>query len=245
MTAKLSADVIRDLPAQQAMMLLLHEIKRRGAMGGLDHLYPDTGPLRRELYPKHIRMFAAGKTHKQRVAMGGNRVGKSYIGAYETALHLTGLYPHWWPGYRFDRPILAWGCGTKADKVRDVNQKILCGKLRTVKSVAVCDGGLIPQRMLKRALRKNGVLDAIDQIEIQHSKGWTNTLAFKSYEQGRQSFEAEAVDFAWLDEEPTKEIYDEVLMRLLTTKGIVLSTLTPVEGLTECVVALLEDTEFI
>lgn len=229
-----------------ALVLLIRELRSRTDLGGLESFYPDTGSLRRELYPKHVALLNAGRTHNERVALGGNRVGKTVgIGGYETALHLTGLYPHWWEGRRFDRPILAWACGTKSVKVRDVNQRKLLGNLRKVGGVTVSEGGLVPKRLIGRMSRKTGVTDAIDQVTVRHVKGFDSLLTFKSYEEGRPSFEAEAVDWIWLDEEPTKPIYDECKMRLLTTRGSILSTMTPVEGMTEAVMGLLEGTEFV
>src|SRR6266550_4536570 len=56
--------------------------------------YPDEGPLRRELYPKHMAFFAAGREYQERAMVAGNRCGKTVVGAYETAVHLTGMYPH-------------------------------------------------------------------------------------------------------------------------------------------------------
>ena len=41
--------------------------------------------------------------------MAANRVGKSYVGAMEMAIHLTGEYPKWWKGKRFKEPIKAMG----------------------------------------------------------------------------------------------------------------------------------------
>ena len=104
-----------------ALFLLLQEYKSRTELGGLDALYPEEGPLRRELYHKHTAMLAAGKEFNERACFGGNRVGKTLsIGGFETALHLTGLYPDWWEGHRFNHKILVWAAGTKAVKVRNV-----------------------------------------------------------------------------------------------------------------------------
>ena len=78
-----------------------------GAVGSvqrskLREFYPETGPLRRELYPRHLEFFAAGRKHRERLMLAANRVGKTEgVGGYEVALHLTGAYPDWWPGRRF------------------------------------------------------------------------------------------------------------------------------------------------
>lgn len=229
-----------------ACYLLIKEIRRRTEADKLQLLYPDTGRLRRELYGKYTEVFTAGAEHQERCTLGGNRVGKTLgIGGYETAVHLTGLYPPWWDGYRFDRPILAWAAGTKSAKVRDVNQKMLLGSLHQRKGFTQADGGLIPESRIGRLTRRTGVADAVDQVVVKHVNGFENVCTFKSYEEGRSSFEAEAVHWIWLDEEPSKPIYDECKMRILTTRGRILATFTPVEGLTETVLALLENTDLI
>ena len=42
------------------------ELARRTARRKLFTYFPDSGPLRRELYPKHLAFFEAGLTHRQR-----------------------------------------------------------------------------------------------------------------------------------------------------------------------------------
>ena len=226
--------------------ILVRQIRQRTEAGALATLYPDTGPLRRELYGKYTDAFRAGLIHNERAILGGNRVGKTLgIGGYETALHLTGLYPPWWDGWRCNYPILVWAAGTKAIKVRDVNQKVLLGNLHKMRGYTQAHGGLVPARHVGRLTRKSGVGNAVDQAIIKHVHGHENTLTFKSYEEGRTSFEAEGVDFIWLDEECSKPIYDECKMRILTTHGRILSTFTPVEGMTETVMSLLADTDLL
>ena len=178
---------------------------------------------------------------------GGYINHNSYsIGGYEVAAHLTGLYPDWWVGRRFTDPILVWACGTKSAKTRDINQRLLLGSLRRTAAVTVTSKeGLIPSRVVSRVTRKSGISDAVDTAYIRHAEGHENRLMFKSYEEGRTAFEGEAAHFIWLDEEPTKAIYDECMMRLLTTQGLIMVTLTPVEGMTEVVLNLLEGTEFL
>jgi hypothetical protein len=64
----------------------------------IDTLYPDSGPLRRGLYPQHLAFFRGGTTYKERLFGAGNRAGKTTAGAFELTLHLTGAYPKWWEG---------------------------------------------------------------------------------------------------------------------------------------------------
>ena len=107
------------------LQLLQQELQRQ-RHSKLAQLYPDSGALRRELYAKHVAFFEAGSEYRERAAIAGNRTGKSFgIGGYETVLHLTGLYPEWWPGKRFNGAIDGW-CATDTNRqTRDILQRIL------------------------------------------------------------------------------------------------------------------------
>ena len=90
-------------------------------------LFPPAGPFRRELYPRQMEHFRAGATHRERCLMGGNRTGKTLSGAYELTAHLTGDYPEWWDGRRFDEPGHYWAAGKQNQTVRDIIQAELFG----------------------------------------------------------------------------------------------------------------------
>ena len=65
------------------LQLLQQELQRQ-RHSKLAQLYPDSGPLRRELYSKHLAFFEAGAEYRERAAIAGNRTGKSYgIGGFE------------------------------------------------------------------------------------------------------------------------------------------------------------------
>ncbi len=68
--------------------------------------------------------------------------------------------------------------------------------------------------------------------------GWS-TLGFKSYQQGRGSFEGTALHGIWLDEEPPEDVYGECLIRTATTDGIVMLTFTPLAGMSEVVMSFM------
>lgn len=200
-------------------------------------LFPANGPLRRELYLKHLQFFAAGKNFQERCMMAANRVGKTWsVGGYETTLHLTGLYPDWWPGRRFKRPIDAWAAGDTSETTRDIIQFSLLGPLTDIGT------GLIPQRcIVGEPTRRAGVSQAVDTIRVKHISGGVSTIGLKSYDQGRKKFQGTAKHLVWLDEEPPADVYDECMMRLMTTDGIMLCTFTPLEGLTEVALRFLPD----
>ena len=56
-----------------------------------------------------------------------NRVGKTKTMLYELVLHLTGIYPKWWVGRRFKRPIDAWLVGMTFGSLRNTLQVDLLG----------------------------------------------------------------------------------------------------------------------
>lgn len=208
----------------------MEERARRSQSKRLYSYYPTDGPLRRELYPKHLEFFEAGAKYRERAFIAANRIGKTEgAGGYETVLHLTGLYPDWWVGRRFDHPVSWWAAGKTNQTTRDILQiKLLGPKNRR-------GTGLLPGNKIKRITTKIGITDSADTVEVQHTSGGISVLGFKSYQQGRDGFEGTERHGIWLDEEPPMDIYGECLIRTMTTRGLVLMTMTPLEGLTEAV----------
>lgn len=205
----------------------------------LESYYPAHGRLRRELYVKHLEFFEAGAHHNERLFMAANRVGKTEVGAYETTLHLTGAYPPWWRGRRFNRPITAWAAGQSAKTTRDVLQLALLGP-------AFRSGtGMIPLEAILDTTPKAGLPEAVETIYVRHVSGGRSEIALKSYDQQVESFYGTGKDLIWLDEEAEQGIYVECLTRTLSTvpgdpNGIMLFTFTPLYGMTDIVRQFLE-----
>lgn len=225
-----------DLAAQVA---ILRELERRRARRRLWSYFPDTGPLRRELYPQHLAFFEMGATCATRCFMAANRVGKTEGGGgYETALHLTGRYPDWWKGRRFDRAIDAWAAGDTKETVRDIIQAKMVGPDNAYGT------GMIPGDDLVKVVRRPNGNGALDYAEVRHVSGKISRLGFKSYDQGREAFQGTEKDLIWLDEEAREDIRSECVMRLMTTSGSLIETFTPLRGLTPIVLKYLgEDAE--
>jgi phage terminase large subunit-like protein len=211
----------------------LQLLYRKRAESRLFSLYPESGHLRRGLYPKHMAFLAAGSWARERCAIAANRSGKSYgLGGYEVALHATGLYPDWWQGRRFNVPdgIEIWAAGNTAQTTRDVCQQILLGPPHAIGT------GLIPKDRIKDTKKAPGSTpDAIEQVLVAHENGSTSRLVFKSFTQERESFQGTGIHVIWLDEECKMAIYGECLLRTMTTNGIILVTFTPLLGLSEVV----------
>jgi phage terminase large subunit-like protein len=231
-------------PEKRAAMLLelrARRIRREGRRK-LWSFYPDEGPLRRELYPKHLQFFAGGATHRERLMMAANRVGKTEgIGGYEATLHLTGHYPPWWRGRRFDRAISAWASGKTNETTRDIVQAKMFGKVEgSGPGKRFAGSGMVPGDDIGDVAWRSGFPDLADKVAIRHVSGGWSTLGIKSYQQGRGSFEGTEQDLIWLDEEPPLDIYTECLIRTMTTDGLVIVTFTPLEGMSETVMSFLE-----
>lgn len=203
--------------------------------------YPDEGPLRRELYPRHLEFFRAGAEYRERLFMAGNRIGKTEgAGGYESTLHLTGEYPDWWEGRRFTKPVRGYVCGKTNETARDIVQAKLFGSVLFEGSRKGVDGtGLVPARCIGDITWKQGVSDLIDTVKIRHKSGGWSVCNVKSYAQGRGSFEGTEREFIWLDEEPPSDVYGECLIRTATTNGLIYITFTPLEGATDVVQSFL------
>lgn len=174
-----------------------------------------------------------GSPHRERCFMAGNRVGKTDAGVYETTLHLTGMYPDWWTGKRFTRPVKAWAASDTNKTVRSNLQEKFYGPLRAPGT------GMIPGDQIVHRTTKQGIAEALDVIYVQHASGGTSSLQLKSYQEGRESFQGDAIHFILLDEEPSQAIYAEALLRTMTTDGQIALTMTPLLGLSEVVLSFL------
>lgn len=163
--------------------------------------------------------------------------GKTIAGGAEMAYHLTGDYPHWWEGKRFDKPITALAAGDTSQTTRDIIQTKLLGGLWGDEEFGT---GLIPRATLGKPTPARGVANLYEEIRVKHTSGQWSRLMLRSYDQGRRIFQGTEQDVVWLDEEVPKDVYDEALIRTMTTQGIVMMTFTPLSGLTELVVSFLE-----
>lgn len=226
--------------ARDAHLSLLAEFERRRHEKFRTY-FPDSGPLRRALYPKHTEFFALGAQYRERLFMAANRIGKSGAGAYEVCAHATGMYPDWWEGKRFDHPVDVWACGTNSETTRDIVQTWLLGDPN---EVGQWFGSMIPAHLITDYSRRvHGLANSLESVSVRHVSGGTSVIGFKSYEQGRKSFEGTAKHVIWDDEEPDEDIYTEQLLRTTTTNGITLITFTPLQGMSEVVTAFIEPTD--
>lgn len=197
-------------------------------------------------YPWQKKFFKAGLKNKQRMLMAANRVGKTYCQAAEVAYHLTGRYPDWWEGIRFDRPTKIWCLGITGEQLRDVIVAELFGiylgngkfdSMGTVsqKDILHVTTAAIPARLPK-------------DVSVKHVSGGTSHVSFKAYSQGQEALMGSSVDYIWIDEEPKDvAIYPQCATRTLTGNdgngGYMALTMTPEHGMTELVTQFMDEPE--
>lgn len=180
-------------------------------------------------YVRQAEFHAAGATHRERLFMAGNQLGKTLSGGMEVAMHATGVYPDWWRGRRFDRPTVGWAAGVTGESTRDTVQRILVGRPGRHGT------GSIPKACLIDTTAARGVPDLLDTIRVRHVSGGESLIGLKSYEKGREKWQGETLHWVWFDEEPDANIYSEGLTRTNATGGFVFMTFTPLLGMSEVV----------
>lgn len=198
----------------------------------------------RHKYPKHMECLGAGGQYRERCAMFGNRTGKTLgVGCYEMSCHLTGLYPDFWDeigGRRFHTPISAWCAGKSYETTRDILQLTLLGEITFRGGRKAMDGrGVIPGHLVGRNTWRSGIQDVVERVVVKHVSGGHSIMGFKSYDQGRKSFEGTGRHVILFDEEPPMDVYNEALIRTATLNGITMLTFTPLSGLSEVVLSFL------
>lgn len=164
--------------------------------------------------------------------MAGNQLGKTVAGSFEWAFHLTGRYPDWWHGRRFELPGRYWAAGESGVSTRDTVQKLLVGPPEREEDWGT---GSIPHADILDTQRGRSAPDGLDSVVVKHVSGGSSTLLFKSYEQGRAKWQGDTLNGVWLDEEPPLDIYTEALTRTNATGGIAMITFTPLKGMSEVV----------
>ncbi len=193
-----------------------------------------------EPYPKQAEFFEAGIWATERLLIAGNQLGKTEAGAFEMACHLTGIYPDWWLGRRFERPVKAWAASISGVKTREGCQLKLCGEPGVKDAFGT---GYIPKRcFVEYPSLSRGVANLFDTVQVKHITGGISTLTFLSYEQGWEKFSSATLDCFWCDEEPENlKIYTECVARITATKGMGFMTFTPLYGWTDLVNRFLKD----
>lgn len=208
---------------QEKLLALLREQDRRIRYNQLAEYKPQT------------KQMAYHNAVEPDVCLGaGNQLGKTFAASRDIAYHMTGLYPDWWTGDRFKKPPKFWICGKTSEVVRDSIQTLLLGGWENEEMMG---SGAVPRHLITRIINRMGIKGAVDTFTVKHVSGGSSRASFKSYDQGREKFQATTLDKVYFDEEPPADIYSEGRTR--TNKGQLGNntslTFTPLLGMTEVV----------
>jgi len=183
---------------------------------------------------KYFRPFEHQKrffktTTDRRGILAANRIGKTVSTCYETAYHLTGQYPEWWEGRRFDKPITAMVAGESWGQVALVLQAELLGT-NDVKIKEQLGTGAIPRDCIRFDTMRGDGANCMG-VEIRHKSGANSYLLFANYTQEVRQMQGFKLNLAVFDEQPPDDFFSEIVTRTATTQGMVLCSFTPLKGL--------------
>ena len=177
---------------------------------------------------EHQKLFFNTTTDRRGI-LAANRIGKTVSTCYETAYHLTGRYPDWWTGHRFDKPITVMVAGEGWSQVALVLQQELLGT-PDVKLREQLGTGAIPRDCIVADTMRSDGANAIG-VEIQHVSGGKSYLLFANYTQEVRQLQGFKLNLAVFDEQPPDDFFSEIVTRTATTQGMVLCSFTPLKGL--------------
>lgn len=192
-------------------------------------------------YEKQKEFHEIGIEYAERCLMAGNQTGKTYSGAMECYFHLSGNYPEWWRGLKFEKAPVIWVGGDTGETIRDTTQRLLLDRPGKLQEDSY--EGILPKRIIigdpKPAL---GTPNLFDHVKVRHTTGAISYCYFKAYAKGRQKWQGETIDLVWFDEEPPEELYAEGLTR--TNRGQLgqraVLTFTPLLGMSNVVAKFLQ-----
>jgi len=150
-----------------------------------------------------------GDVSRIRWIFGGNRTGKTTAGAMEAVkLALK------------KKNTEGWVVSLSSQVQRDVAQRTI---LEQLEKKGLRDKIECVMHLGHRGMPERGIIDFL--ILPNESR-----IGFKNCEQGRDKFQGVKLDWVWFDEEPSEDIFDECLMRVMDKKGKVWGTMTPLKG---------------
>ena len=188
-------------------------------------------------YKFQEKFYKLGSDNNIRALIAANRCGKTYSAAMEIAMHLTGRYPDWWEGRKFDRPIKSVATSVSSSQVRDVLQKELLGT-ENRDLIDMIGTGTIPRADINTEISNKGRDGAFSELYIRHISGGHSSLKFFSYAQGMEPMQGFVADLVYIDEQDKNNfdlIFSELVKRTATVNGLVMATFTPLQGITHIV----------
>jgi phage terminase large subunit-like protein len=188
--------------------------------------------------PNRKQMAFHSLDARETMLRAGNQLGKTHAVGAQMTFDALGIYPDWYVGRRIGKPpaisrsvdFMGWATCTTSATTRDGVQTKLFGDITQEGGLGT---GLVPLDHIGKVGMARGISGFIDTVSINRIVGGVASVRLKTYEMGREAFQAVPVDRLWLDED-TKDpdIYGECLARLTTTRGRIYASMTPMRGLT-------------
>lgn len=191
-----------------------------------------------QAYPWQKKAVEMTADHRIIGVICGNQMGKSEVTCAMLACHLTGIYPDWWKGKRYDRAVRIMAAGVDSNHNKNVLQERLFGtNNRRLKEDL--GKGMIPRKniIMESIVSVRG--DDIQSAKIKHISGDNSELIFRSYSQGREAAQGFPADIIQIDEQPGDPFWEEALTRTRATGGHIICSFTPLMGRNHLVESLL------
>ena len=178
------------------------------------------------------------KDHRVVGLIASNQTGKSETACSIVACHATGIYPDWWEGRMYDRPVKIMVAGVDSNHNKNVLQEKLIGT-NNWRLKAERGSGMIPRDFIINESAVTGRGDDLGSIKIRHITGGMSEILFRSYSQGREAAQGFQADIIMIDEQPKDDFWSESLVRTAATNGQVVCSFTPLLGMTGLVEELM------
>lgn len=180
-------------------------------------------------FPYQMKFFETGANYSRRGMIASNRAGKTIASTFETAYHLTGMYPEDWKGKRWDRPIIAIVAGESWEQVARTLQAKLLGCDDIKQGYKLGSGSIPRDKIDEKSIRSDGA--NVLAMEVWHSSGGKSKLYFSNYTQQTRHLQGYELDLVVLDEQPPDETFSELVVRTAARNGQVICSFTPLKGM--------------
>ncbi len=206
---------------------LLKEHLRRQQGKAFDNFVP---------YPWQLKWL--NSTKKMAIALCANQVGKSNTTAAKISMHAKCRYPDWYKGPRItDRAPTIIVMGLSFEEVRDSIQTKLIGP-----NADNPGGGMIGPSDIIRITKRANVSGSIDRMYVKHPLG-ESCVMFKAANQGREHLQGSTIDVVFIDEEPPRDILNELVARVAKANGQLCIGFTALKGVSDVYIFLTEQPE--
>jgi phage terminase large subunit-like protein len=150
---------------------------------------------------------------------GGNRSGKSHMGAQIAVAFAAGKDEKWVQDWITLNDI-------PPDLIPNRPSTVWCGSLSYKDGLEYLRPKL--DQFLPRGTRKTRWNSQDRAVAILPNKG---RIVSMSCDAGREAFQGGSVSLVWLDEEPPEAVFEECILRTVDQRGKVIITATPLKGM--------------